>query len=531
MSEIKPIIQDARFVKEFAKTSEIPLGGATNSELKGIQAQADLTCISLYEQNSSYIDSKRADITLAFENDPRFNDHTGAELNALVDESFEQGFSRFIKSQYRLFKREDTSSISKLHDNEYLSTQAIAYFFDFYRAFSLATKMGTSPLVALDYAQKVYFHDPDMLPQMIKKYPDLNKTGIFIAILNNPSNPDKWVSNMENRIIRLKEEFPDVDEGILQRAAYNYPKNPSQYVADYLNLIDNLTIEFPSVPFYVVKEAATIHTKVARNYLQQFCSLLPELRQKFPELEEFVIVKAASTYNKRAVEWLQNIVNRTPDLIAEFPNLPPHMITRALFTSNKPERYLRRVESNYEILKSKFPDFSNKLLYEFAYNYSDLNKAVTKLEKILASIEEYKERFSTFTEADILSIITSRSGEDHSDLLESLEKRAAEYKSKHPTVPNHLLSYVFANNSDPEIKLDQILQARKDLQREFPQLPSHLIEYLAVFHPKDSSSFVNNQLSLVDSYQEKFPTVSRERIIAALIRNSRDPENYIRQIL
>jgi len=207
-SELKSSIKTVREGKDLSKAYEVRISGHTADKFEEIADNATCILSELEDKNQHYITDKYREI----------ENYIGLSYDELRERHGE-GFIKYLKQQYRLYKKEDPKELSNFNNPEYIKELALGYSFDFIRTLTLAKKMQITPITAPKLADVAHWVNPNILLSLTQKYPDMDKWIIKHAAVNNPTNPEGLIEAYNTRFSELREKYPDLSDFILQKAA------------------------------------------------------------------------------------------------------------------------------------------------------------------------------------------------------------------------------------------------------------------------------------------------------------------------
>lgn len=218
---IRDTIREGRSFKEEAKEKGIRLQGAEGEELEKVIERAIPLIANLEHDHLVWIEEKRQ----------LFSEYLGDISWEEIKDTYNKGFSLFIRLQYRLFKKEFTKeNVGELFDESYLTDIALAYTFDFIRSLRTSQRLDIFPRTALTIAKKSYSYNPDIIISLFDKFPEFEPGIIAYTLIKNPSNPESFLNKVKETIPKLQKKFPLISRGDILRAAIHHPNNPDAYI-------------------------------------------------------------------------------------------------------------------------------------------------------------------------------------------------------------------------------------------------------------------------------------------------------------
>jgi hypothetical protein len=192
LTEAKTAIEAGREIKEYANLIEAKSGGGIGKDLEEIIEETNDLANDLYEDNKEWVDNHLEKLQSIL---------PGAQIED-IKESYINGLNRFIKRQYRTYKKESPKELDILKDKQYLRDSIFAYTFDFILLARQAQKTTESPIRALKIATNANMLSPESLRNLTSKYSELGNAAINMAVIGYPTNPEKFL----DRIIESKQK-------------------------------------------------------------------------------------------------------------------------------------------------------------------------------------------------------------------------------------------------------------------------------------------------------------------------------------
>ncbi len=142
--------------------------------------------IDLYKDNKEWVDSHLEKLRSLLP-DAQFED---------IKESYFNGLNRFIKRQYRTYKKESPKKLDILKDKQYLRDNIVAYTIDFILLARQARKTTENSTSALRIATNANLLSPESFKNLTSRYSKLGNTAIYTAAINYPTNPEKFLDGI-----------------------------------------------------------------------------------------------------------------------------------------------------------------------------------------------------------------------------------------------------------------------------------------------------------------------------------------------
>ncbi len=250
---VRSAIKTSRNIKEESRDNNTIVRGKRGKNIEKVQANVSKELIDVLSENQDWIDEQKHKIRGIL---------TGIDENE-VFQAFKDGLMIFFKQQYRLLTQDQKTSSrhskaipNVLEDQEYIREQIIAYTFDFIQLLKASIKEGMTPTQALEIASLSYHHNPDVLRELTKKYPEVNEIVINQAIIRYPSNPEKFINYYINKVVELSFKYPDVDQWAINLVALHHTSNPEKTIDRFLKLVPELKSKYPDVRITVIKQAS-----------------------------------------------------------------------------------------------------------------------------------------------------------------------------------------------------------------------------------------------------------------------------------
>jgi len=499
-SDIKYAVRERRKTK--IETKGISLIGIKSEKLKN-EIQLAMQLVDDMEiKHHNWIEEKIKKIIPYFRgNKTKYSKFTESEIIEDIKNSFMEGLSQTIRQDNKHY-----GDISEI--NIGLENIIFGYFFDFYRTLKVCQNMEVNPSVALEIAKKSYYHNPDILIKLNKKYgekvaPSLIQQAVVKSPQNSEAEIEKSVQKLEE--LRNNPKYSDLSQSLIDVAVFQYKGNPEAFLDNFIYKVEELSRVFPDLTQTVIKKIVTSNPKNAHDVIERFKNKVLELRNnpKYSILSQSKIEVAA------------------------------------LRTPNNPEGFLDRyIEKISELkLNPKYSELNGNVLEVAAFN-NTLNPE-SFLDNFIKKVAELKAnpKYSVVKEYIIEKIALSKPNNPE-DSLDNFLIKVAELKAN-PNYSN-LNSYfietaAFGKPSNTELYLDRFINKVKELKAnpKYSFLQSYIIETIAFDYPSKPEITLDRFIIKVNEIRTNphFSSLSISIIERTILKNINNPEDALNKIL
>lgn len=329
-------IRDTRNIKKEAK--EISLFGRAGKHLESIQNESEKVLKKIEEANLGWIEKKKESLS-------NYLEGIGWED---IKAQYREGLLKFIKTQYRLFKKEgNVDNVENLYKDSYLEEIIKFYTFDFIISLRNSERLKIAPSTALNIAKLSYHHNPDISLILHKKFPEFEQGDISHAIIHSSLDPEGFLEKAKNKIPELQEKFSDFKPWIISYVVINHPTDTEDFLKEAKGKIHELQKDFPEVGNGIIFSAAIKHPKATRVFLENLLKKTSKLKKDFSEFNKKQIFRVAAS-NSSPEEFLQEARKKICELQEKYPDLSLSIINDAVISyPDSTDNYLEKQSLKY----------------------------------------------------------------------------------------------------------------------------------------------------------------------------------------
>ena len=353
--EIPDVIRNGREYKSAAKEQDLVLSGNE----RNVERDAALVSEVLLDDNQDWIDTKLGLIHKYF---------PGLEVSE-VRAAYDKGLRTYVRMCYRSHKASSPDSLDIFTDTGYLEELVFSYTFDFIQNLRQAGKHGMSAPRSLEFSQKSYRHNPDVLPILHKEFPEMDPWIITHATIGYPVSASSFLEGVRSGVSALQEKFPQVNEGVIEKSVVYNPLDPEARVKGLLATLPQLAEEFPELSESSLWKAALSHPRDTSKFLRSAAARTEDLAVRYPGANRVLLEYAAINSPAMSEEFLKETIARRAALKASFPEFADSLMDGvALHHTVAPEEFLSNALKQRIELREKYPSVDNWVIDTMVIN-------------------------------------------------------------------------------------------------------------------------------------------------------------------
>jgi hypothetical protein len=370
LQEAKEAIKGSRDIKEYANLIELDSRGRADKKIEDIIDQTNNIAGDMYDQNKEWVDGHLEKLQ------GLFPDASTEDIKS----AYFSGLDRFIKRQYKVYKKDEPSELSTLEDRQYLRDTIFAFTFDYILLARLTHRKTSSSKTALQIATNASMLSPEDYKNLVTNYSQLGEGAINAAATDRPLNPEKFLDGIIESIERLKynKKYADLGDRALKEAVINRPTNPEKYLDNALSTITRLRTDdrYDSLGDSTIKTAAINYPTNPEKFLNNVISSVGRLKrnEKYAGLGEGAINIATVSYPTNPEKFLDGVIVSIERLKSneKYTGLGDNAINVAAIShSTDPEKFLEGVIVSIERLKNneRYAGFGDSEIYTAAIGH------------------------------------------------------------------------------------------------------------------------------------------------------------------
>jgi HD-GYP domain-containing protein (c-di-GMP phosphodiesterase class II)/chloramphenicol O-acetyltransferase len=395
--EAKEAIKTGRNIKEYANLIGAKSTGGISNELNESIDQTHYLVEDLYEKNKDWVDEYLNKIKEIYPN----------ATEDEIKDSYFTGLDRFIKRQYRTYKKESPAELQNLNDNQYLRSSIFAFTNDYIQLAKLAQRTTDSPNTALGIATNANLLSPTQFRDILTKYTSLGDAAINRAAVDYSSNPEKFLDDMIVTVERVKADpkYAALGEATINKAAINYSSNPEKFLDGVIVTVERLKADpmYTALGDTAMNRAAINYPSNPEKFLDGVIVTVERFKAdlRYTALGDTAINKAAINYSSNPKKFLDDMIVTVERVKADpkYAALGDAAINRAAVDySSNPEKFLDGAIETIDRLKAnpKYTTLGDWAINRAAINYSSNPK------KFLDGMIETTERLKSDPKYSVL---------------------------------------------------------------------------------------------------------------------------------
>jgi len=259
---VRDAIDKRRTVKELAHDENINLTGSISEELNLAIENAGQIFDQSIVDNRAWLDDKLLPLYAEW---PELAQEENQEK---LFNSFRDCLRKYIKQEYRLFKKTGIDDPAIIQSEEYVKEILISLILEFIYSLRVSKKSGLSLDQALRIAALSHHLDPQTPHRLIKKFPNFEPWIIARAAVHNPTNPEAFLQKIQDAIPELQAKFPNFEPGVIRYTAVHNPTNPEAFLQKVQDAIPALQAKFPNHSVVTIIQAAVFYPSDPAKFLE-----------------------------------------------------------------------------------------------------------------------------------------------------------------------------------------------------------------------------------------------------------------------
>ncbi len=381
LSEVRKQLKKGREIKDLINAFKVFGGGSKGIKLEQIQENLSMIATNLESKNREWLEKKFLEFRDYFQ-ETKITEQK-------IREYYRKGLETLLTQTFRLYNKEEPTSLSLLENDIFIEDLISAYTYDFIISLRRSEQFQAFPAQALKIAQLSNRLRPNTLFRLEKKFPEFGKSVIQHAAVHNPSNPEGFLRKIQEVIPELEKKFLNFGKSVIQRIAVHNPSNPEGFLRKIQEIILELEKKFLNFGKSVIQHAAVYHPSNPEGFLRKIQEVISELENKFPNFGKSVIQHAAVNNPSNPEEFLRKIQEIILELEKKFLNFGKSVIQYAAVKNpSNPEEFLRKIQEVIPELEKKFPNFGKSVIqYAAVNNPSNPEGFLRKAQEVIPELE------------------------------------------------------------------------------------------------------------------------------------------------
>lgn len=539
-----------RSVKEFAREDKLYASGGVSKELTHILELAHEATDRLESAHRTWLVEKKAQIA----------PYLGEIPEDQVRDNYELGLNRFIKQEYKVIKKYDPDKLKELSDPVNIEDSIRAYTFDFWRSMRVCQRLRIEPTMAIRIAQKSYMHDPNEQIKLRREFPQF-QPWVITATVAQKRDPRASLTELDERITRLKTVYDDFSEGEIVRIAFGHTKDPDSYMQHLQRIIPELQVKYPDFPESSIRQIALLYedpdtvlklgteklpalagqfpnlskTVISsaiinrpsgpEKFLQYLSEELPKMKAAYPEFEEGELIKIMLGHARGSIaDYMKRVIQTSSDLKEQFPEFGQLTIQGFVIDNENPRERLTQVRERIAQMSTEYPDISRWIIISLCERYKDPNVPLKRFMQLQPALLE---QFPEFSDHLISKVVMSR--KDPESFLKEVRRQIPILQEEFPEFTDIQIAVAMETSSVPRTYLGEVRRKVSELQGLYPEVPGSILTR-AVIGNVDYREYMKRFKEHIDVIAQRHPWITPSIAMTIAVEHPRDPEGFIQEV-